>query len=129
MTSHFHCGIDIQYPTDNLLTVTEHFATAHEENLLNDSLAHHHQLSRLAMLWAAKEASKKMFSPNGMPGFHDIILKKIIKKDAQNSVFTFLKNDPFQQTFPVTIGMLDNGYSLAFCCHSPNIQQGNNTHA
>ena len=56
LCSQYHCGIDIQYPAESLQKVAERFATSREEKLLNDFLPNLALLSRLAMLWAGKEA-------------------------------------------------------------------------
>ncbi len=55
------CGIDIQMESARLLTVQERFATEAECALLD---AVPEKITRLAILWAAKEAVKKCFFPD-----------------------------------------------------------------
>lgn len=116
-----HCGIDIQYPAESLQKVRERFITGDEEKVLHNSLPGQSPLSRLVLAWAGKEAVKKMFSPAGMPGFHEIVITQIIQKNVSDAIFHFSRTDTPRQTFPVAAGLLDNGYSLALCCHPGNL--------
>jgi len=50
------CGIDIQQMTPQLASVQERFATAEELNLIDPTVE---PLTRLGLLWTAKEAVKK----------------------------------------------------------------------
>ena len=115
MVSQGYCGIDIQYPAENLLKVKERFMTIDEEHLLQASLAHLPILSRLALAWASKEAVKKMLSPSGMVGFHELILQKVIYRNKTDAEFHFSRVECPQEIFSVAAGLLENGYSLAIC--------------
>jgi len=117
LVSQSHCGIDIQYPSESLQKVRERFITNEEERLLHNSLPSQSLLSRLVLAWAGKEAVKKTFSSSRMLGFHEIIVTQILQKTANDAIFYFSRTDIPQQTIPVAAGLLDNGYSLALCCH------------
>lgn len=116
MISSSHCGIDIQYPAENLQRVKERFITEEEGHLLQSSLSHLSQLSQLALVWAGKEALKKMLSPTGIPGFHELTLHKVNSQNTPETVLYFSRSDGSKETFPVAAGIMSNGYSLALCC-------------
>ncbi len=116
MVSKTYCGIDIQHPAENLFRVKERFITEGEEELLQEVLPQLSTLQHLTLLWAGKEAVKKMLSPEGIPGFHELTLQKISPHDASNAVLTFSKTG--KAPLPVTAGILDNEYGLAFCCET-----------
>lgn len=117
-----YCGIDIQYPAENLLKVKERFVTEDEEQLLQSSLNHLPGLSRLALTWAGKEAVKKMLSPSGNIGFHELILKKVVYRNTMAIEMYFSRSDNSQETFSVAAGLLVNEYSLALCCQTDSSQ-------
>lgn len=54
------CGLDVQQLTSGLLRVRSRYAAPEEEALLAGALPVHPLLSRLALLWAAKEAVRKL---------------------------------------------------------------------
>lgn len=66
------CGIDVQLQNLTLLRVQEKYCSKAEDHLLEASLTNHENLTRLTMLWAAKEAAKKALSHWQMPGFHEL---------------------------------------------------------
>jgi 4'-phosphopantetheinyl transferase EntD len=113
-----NCGIDIQYQTNSLLKVKEKFLNAAEERLLDTTLVAHSALVRLSLLWAAKEAAKKMLSPTGMPGFHDLHLIEISITDAHSAIFSLLESRRYHAHFAVAVGIQSTGYSIAICCNS-----------
>ena len=119
MISPSHCGIDIQYPAENLPRVKEHFITDKEEQLIHESLPQLSTLAQLALIWAGKEAVKKMLSPTGMPGFHELTLHRISPQNATDAILYFSGSDEYRKTFPVAAGIQNSGYSLAFCCQTP----------
>jgi phosphopantetheinyl transferase len=110
------CGIDIQYPSENLVRVKERFCTEKEEQLTQEYLPHLPQLSRLSLLWTGKEAIKKMLSPTGIPGFHEIGLGHITAINKTEILLHFSTTNVSQTSFPVIAGLLNNGYGLAICC-------------
>ncbi len=116
------CGIDIQYPAGNLNKVKERFATDEEERTLKQSLDRHPPLDQLVMLWAAKEAVKKMLSPYGMPGFHELVLTAIHCQDNNTAIlYLTQQNITAKRGYSVVVGLLDNGYSMALCCYTTPI--------
>lgn len=121
MVSKTYCGIDIQYPAENLVRVKERFISDKEEDLLQETLPQLSTLQHLTLLWAGKEAVKKMLSPEGVPGFQELTLVNITLHDAFNAVFSFSKTG--KPPLPVAAAILDNGYGLAFCCK--NIKPSN----
>ena len=116
MVSKTYCGIDIQHPAENLVRVKERFISDKEEFLLQETLPQLSTLQHLTLLWAGKEAVKKMLSPEGIPGFHELTLVKITPHNSSNAVFSFSKTG--KPPLPVAAGILDNGYGLAFCCET-----------
>ena len=116
MTSRVHCGIDIQYTAENLHRVKERFCTEEEERLLQQSLSHFSSLLQLTFLWSGKEAVKKMLSPYGIPGFHELHLQKIKQQGQSCATMSFIKNDDFLNSFKVAVGIYDTHYALALCC-------------
>lgn len=116
MSSTCHCGIDIQYPAENLFKVKERFATIAEELLLQEALPELPVLEQLSLLWAGKEAVKKMLSPHGMPGFHELTLHKIKPRDASHAVLYFSHTEAPEKLFPVATALLASRYALALCC-------------
>lgn len=118
MISSSHCGIDIQYPAKNLSRVKECFITNKEEELIHETLPQLSTLAQLALIWSSKEAIKKMLSPTGMVGFHELTLKRVIRKNGTDVVFYFSGSDNHKKTFPVAAGIQNSGYSLALCCQT-----------
>ncbi len=111
-----HCGIDIQLPADNLHRVKDHFCTAEEERQLQQSLPEQDKITQLTLLWAGKEALKKMLSHQGMPGFLALQLQRISCTDQNNTILTFCKSGNNQSSFPVATTILNSGYGLAISC-------------
>ncbi len=109
------CGIDIQYPAEGLQRVKERFCTEEEEQLLQESLPRLSQLSKLTLLWTGKEAIKKMLSPQGIPGFHELQLDKITATGKREMTLHFSRLD-YKNDIPVAAAILNNGYGLALCC-------------
>ena len=116
MTSRVHCGIDIQYTAENLHRVKERFCTQEEERLLQQLLSHFSSLLQLTFLWSGKEAVKKMLSPYGIPGFHELHLHEIKQLGQSCATMSFIKNDNFLSIFEVAVGIYDTHYALALCC-------------
>lgn len=115
MISSLPCGIDIQFTAENLNRVQEKFCTTDEKHLLQQELPQLPELSRLTLLWSGKEAAKKMLSPDGMPGFHELHLCKLSRQNRRDMILSF----SVKETFPavtVTATMMDNSYAAAICC-------------
>lgn len=116
LASRTSCGIDIQHPGEGLGRVKERFCTEEEEQRIEQSFPHLPQLSRLALLWTGKEAIKKMLSPTGIPGFHEIELYAITDIHNTEALLHFSTATVRHPTLPVPAGILSNGYGLALCC-------------
>lgn len=114
-----HCGIDIQYPAENLHRVQQRFCTDDEEDLLRKSLSHLSLLLQLTLLWSGKEAVKKMLSPAGIPGFHELTLHKIKPQGQSDVILYFSRSNKQNSFFKVAAGILNNSYTLALCCLPP----------
>jgi 4'-phosphopantetheinyl transferase EntD len=68
------CGIDLQEQKDNLLRVREKYCSPEELRVLTELFPETPPLSRLCLLWTAKEAAKKALSFVQMPGFLELEL-------------------------------------------------------
>lgn len=68
------CGIDIQPQKDNLRRVREKYCSLEELQLLAELFPDTTPLTRLSLLWTAKEAAKKALSYRQMPGFMELEL-------------------------------------------------------
>jgi len=114
LISKTYCGIDIQYPAENLYKVKEKFCTEQEELLLQQGLPKLSALQQLTLLWTGKEAIKKMLSPTGIPGFHELSLQEIRPHDTSTATLCFSKTG--EKFLSVAACILDTGYGLALCC-------------
>ena len=111
------CGIDLQLQKNALLHVQEKYCTASEFNLLEKSLVNCDVLSRLTVLWAAKEAGKKALSYWQMPGFLDLQLCELTRYPGFLTVSLCIsnrKNNHFPDQLTVVASMFEN-YALAIC--------------
>ncbi len=115
MSSVGYCGIDIQYCAKTLGRVQEKFCTSLEEQILQKTLPELSSLNRLTQLWSAKEAAKKMLSPSGIPGFHELVLLKVTKRNNANNLL-FLSRPGSTSFLQVVTGMFIKDYALAICC-------------
>ncbi|MEW6595316.1 MAG: 4'-phosphopantetheinyl transferase superfamily protein [Thermodesulfobacteriota bacterium] len=68
------CGIDLQAVGPTVGRVKQRFALPGEEAILAAAAGHHPETVRLTLLWAAKEAIRKMVPLPPLPGFRDIVL-------------------------------------------------------
>jgi phosphopantetheinyl transferase len=76
LAANLPCGLDIQEPGDKILRVKERFASPEEVDILRDSLPHSFsQTQQLTMLWAAKEAVRKMVQIAPLLGLLEIRLR------------------------------------------------------
>jgi phosphopantetheinyl transferase len=115
MSSLEHCGIDIQYSAKTLGRVQEKFCTPIEDHILKETLPEISTIARLTQLWSGKEAAKKMLSPGGIPGFHELELLELNKSAHRINTLTFSEpNGPF--LVQVVTSMFNEEYALAVCC-------------
>jgi phosphopantetheinyl transferase len=73
------CGMDIQEITERVVKVRDRFCTPAEETVIHScfSSGDDRQLIGLTMLWAAKEALRKVAATPVLPGFLDLLLTEI----------------------------------------------------
>lgn len=74
MATKNRCGIDVQQQRESLVRVRSRFCKQGEEELLAKTLGGIDQLSRLNMLWSAKEAVRKAVPVSPLPGFEEMEL-------------------------------------------------------
>jgi phosphopantetheinyl transferase len=75
LAANLPCGLDIQQPSAKIHTVRKRFASLEEETLLAVSLeGTFSETERLTMLWAAKEAIRKMVRISPLLGLLEIRL-------------------------------------------------------
>ncbi|MCX5875033.1 MAG: 4'-phosphopantetheinyl transferase superfamily protein [Deltaproteobacteria bacterium] len=75
LAANLPCGLDIQQPGAKIHRVKERFASLKEEDILKTSLPKSFpETERLTMLWAAKEAVRKMVQTRPLLGFMEIRL-------------------------------------------------------
>ncbi len=112
-----NCGVDLQLQRTSLLRVQEKFCSESEYNLLTQSVTESDPLTRLAFLWAAKEAAKKALSHRQMPGFLELELKRVTHVSGYFAL-TLRLPDAMRQPMPknvtVAAGKFEN-YALAVC--------------
>lgn len=110
------CGIDIQYRSHSLIKVREKFLNSTEELLLQKKLPNLSNTAQLSLIWAGKEALKKMLSSTGMPGFHDLRLERARCCDSNSALLYFSETRCYNTLFPVVAGMQSDEYGIALCC-------------
>jgi 4'-phosphopantetheinyl transferase EntD len=111
------CGIDLQLRQESLLRVQEKYCRAVENEVLATYLPDHDPLTRLGLLWSAKEAAKKALSYWQMPGFLD--LQVIQLQSLRDAVVFYLRIRPagnrhMPEAVRVVAGLFGN-YALAIC--------------
>lgn len=75
LAANLPCGLDIQQPGANILRVKKRFALREEEDILTASLPEAlTETERLTLLWAAKEAARKMVRISPLLGLLEIRL-------------------------------------------------------
>lgn len=76
LAANLPCGLDIQQPLAKIHTVKERFAAPEEEDTLGAALPHHPftETEQLTLLWAAKEAVRKMVRVSPLLGLLEIRL-------------------------------------------------------
>lgn len=111
------CGIDLQLRQASLMRVQEKYCTADEYKVLAALLPDHDPLTRLALLWTAKEAAKKALSYWQMPGFLDLQVTKL--KSLPDAVvfclhIRFAGNRHLSEEVRAVAGLFGD-YALAIC--------------
>jgi phosphopantetheinyl transferase (holo-ACP synthase) len=118
------CGIDLQWQNAALLRVQEKYCNEREYRLLETNLTDRDTITKLTLLWAAKEAAKKALSQWQMPGFLDMEmwkLKKITNCVALFFRLTKTKSQQMPKEVTVLAGMFGD-YALAVCLVSEDIE-------
>lgn len=118
LASESTCGIDIQQQAETLLGVKNRYCTTIECSLLKDILPDDELLTRLTLLWAAKEAAKKALSYWWMPGFLDLEVTGLEQKFTRciGLSLTVKRSDDRQVPHKIAVvtGTFRN-YGLAIC--------------
>jgi phosphopantetheinyl transferase (holo-ACP synthase) len=112
-----YCGIDLQLRQDSLLKVKEKYCIEAEFKLLEAFSTDIDTLTRLALLWAAKEAAKKALSHWQMPGFLDLEVEEL-QNFTNYTAFTLRITNIKNQTMPKQVTVIAdtfNEYALAVC--------------
>lgn len=115
------CGIDLQIATNTLLRVQCRFCTDSELVVMKNALPQETLLTRLTLLWAAKEAVKKALSLWWMPGFLDLQLTSAKQHSLDPLQLTLIipapatKNSQLPQEVTVSASTyLDYGLAVCF---------------
>ena len=117
LAAHGKCGIDVQLRQAGLLRVRKKYCSEGDYNLLETSLPARDPLTRLAVLWAAKEAAKKALSHWHMPGFLDLVLCRL-ENLTNCMVLVFHITQKKRQVMPAKVTVATDmfgEYSLALC--------------
>ncbi len=112
------CGIDIQQQRDNLLRVREKYCSCEELQVLGKLLPEMASLSRLVLLWAAKEAAKKALSYRQMLGFLELELMPPAQRLDRCHSLTLavrVKNNAQMPDAVTVLATLFADYGLAIC--------------
>ncbi len=112
------CGIDVQRQQVNLLRVREKYCSVAELQLLAELLSDMAPLSRLLLLWTAKEAAKKALSYRRMPGFLELELISSVKSLPHSPTFTLAVRVRDNDRLPGFVTVLVTtfaDYGLAIC--------------
>jgi len=110
------CGLDIQRVTGRVIKVQERFCKPAEEKLLQTCCQD--KTAALTMLWAAKEALRKVANSSSLPGFLELELQEVTIAPSGPWRFTVKwsrtddKNGPEDQICRVVISSLAD-YVLA----------------
>jgi len=117
LASGVKCGIDLQRQEPSLLRVQERYCNTTEFRLLETYLKGFDTVARLALLWAAKEAAKKVLSHWRMPGFLDLQLLDLGRL-ADCFVFSLqvTSKKEIKQPGQVKVAVMPfKAYALAIC--------------
>ena len=130
--SNGYCGIDIQKVTDRIIKLRERFCKPDEERILlsffNGSIEK--QSILLTMIWAAKEAIRKVANTRSLPGFLDLELAEISGSLSHESSspwrFMFIckrhgmNNNPETGTCSVAVSLITE-YALALTTRNDTV--------
>lgn len=107
------CGIDIQQCRSAVVRVKSRFCEPGEAELLAASLAGFDEVSRLTMLWSAKEAIRKAVPVEPLPAFAEMELVAVREGAAGGMTFDCI----FQRharSVQFAVGVAGNGdYGMA----------------
>ncbi len=111
------CGIDLQRQEASLLRVQDRYCSEAEFKLLEGFLPDKDTVTRLTILWAAKEAAKKALSHWQMPGFLDLELSKLKKFEDCMALSLHIAKTKIQQMPQETtvVAAMFGDYALAIC--------------
>ena len=112
------CGIDVQQQRDNLLKVREKYCSLTELQVLAELLPDMAPLSRLLLLWTAKEAAKKALSYRQMPGFLELELMPSAQSLSKCHSFTLalrVRDNARLPHFVTVLATTFADYGLAIC--------------
>lgn len=129
MAADLPCGLDVQQGSKKILLVRKRFVVAAEEDLLWRGLPPTMgEEQALTLLWAAKEAVRKMAWPPPLPFFSEIRLVAVAG-EGEAALFSFAlarTADPVSGPWIRVQGLLlENGTAWAFGCR-PVHRKGNN---
>ena len=105
------CGIDIQQKTPQLASVQERFASDDELHLFDPLAAH---LTRLGLLWAAKEAVKKCLLSDH-PSFFGIIKLTEVRYEPNKAIWTARCRLTHSAALSTTVRIAEHGEYLIAC--------------
>jgi len=120
VAAQFRCGVDIQKHVPTLKKVKTRYCTAQEFSILTHTLKNETDLSKLALIWSAKEAIQKCFGDDIMPFFTEICLQKCENTDTKSNILTFSllteRNQKWPEFLTVVTGTY-KGYAIAITAH------------
>ncbi len=109
-----YCGVDIERTTRNFHAVQEKFCCSAEKHYIKQQAEKLSEQQCLALLWSAKEASKKAFSFKKMPGFLELRLVRFAKCNHSWSLdFSIQENSRKQPVIISVIAALLPDVSIA----------------
>lgn len=107
------CGIDVQAITPQLARVRERFVSQQEEELMASIIGDPAQsLFGLGIMWAAKEALRKVFGVLPLPGFHDFSLARV-KGDPRQMVELYFVTEAQGIVAPPVLAFVFDDFALA----------------
>ena len=115
------CGIDIQQASQKTVKVRERFCTQEEHEMLQGFLPDASEAVRLTLLWAAKEALRKVADTSPVPGFLELQLMEIYAAPQGLWGLIFNNPDPATTNLRVAVGRVDD-YLLAVTVRSDTVE-------
>ena len=123
MAAPYPCGIDIQKTTATVTRVQRRFCSADEKKVLQESsfLKKQNEVTRLTLLWAAKEAVRKAVAISPLLGFKEIALHAVVNETAGNVMMTLNANRPGVAPGTLMVcAMLYQDFAVAFTLSATN---------